>query len=1154
MKHFRILSVLMAFCMVIGTLASLCVSADEATDDATEATTAAETAASTTAASDTASGEDSTIDYVKEAFYTADEKLATMQLRLDRDGYELYYESYTGEVAVRDKTTGNVMFSNPYDVALTGSASSDNVRNQLLSQIIIQYNDNNTELTMLSYVEAAQRGQISVRNIRNGIRVEYAMGRQETRKLVPYLITKERMDTMIRNNITDARKLNRFDAYYELKDPFDESLTEQQVKEMQAAFPATEKYAVYVASPTLTEREKNLLEGIIKQYCPDYNFEALEYDHNLTEYEGSDSNPVNFKLSLEYYLDESGLSVRLPANGIRFDESTYSLTSIRMLPFMGAGSSEYTGYTMIPDGSGALVRFEDILKQGTGRTISGKLYGQDYAYYEIKGANQEVMRLPVFGLVEDYTYRVDENGNIVSPRPEETTAPETTAPETPETDENGDTLAPAETEAPAETDASDETEAPAETDASEETADPAETDETGETGETTPETKIEDTYKTVMASRGFLAILEEGDALASIYTDHGGNVQHKYNTVFTEFNPRPKDSYNLASVISVGENATWTVVSERKYTGSYRIRYIMLTDADKIEEVAKENASAAGNLFEASYVGMANAYRAQLLKNGTLTALQNEADSVPLYIETLGVMKVQEKVLSVPVTRRRALTTFDDIKTMYSELKEAGITNLNFRLNGFANEGISGLVPYKVKFEKAAGGDDGYSELVKYAEENNFGLFPEFEFSYASLDKWFDGFSLKRDGLKTIDNRYTTKRTYSATYQFFTSTGSIAISPSVFSKIFGSMQTYMTKLGVKDISVSTLGSDLNSDFDKKEPYNREDSKSFVTGTLSKIKEAYKEVMVDGGNAYTLAYVDHVLNVSLDSSNYTYASESIPFFGLVFHGYLNFAGTPTNMAGDVDREILKLIENGASPYFILAMQNTEKLKEYSDLSRYYSIKYSIWKDDLIKIYNEVNTALADVMYSPLKNHEFLIGERIPTQAEAERDQQLEEENKANEEKAKAEALAEAERLVNLYTRKLSEADAAYKAAAALAASDPTDENVNAEALALAVLEAAQKSYDDAVEALDAIKNPKTDEDTSDDGKTEEKPAYNYTKYTSDNGMIVRVTYENGVSFILNYNNFDITVEGHTVHAYDAIKIDSNGNVVLDSVAALRKGTK
>ena len=151
------------------------------------------------------------------------------------------------------------------------------------------------------------------------------------------------------------------------------------------------------------------------------------------------------------------------------------------------------------------------------------------------------------------------------------------------------------------------------------------------------------------------------------------------------------------------------------------------------------------------------------------------------------------------------------------------------------------------------------------------------------------------------------------------------------------------------------------------------------------------------------------------------------------------------------------------------------------------------------------------------------------------------------------MAEAERLVNLYARKLKEADDAYQAAAALAASDNTQENVDAEALALALLEAAQKNYDAAVEALDELKNPDPDEEAGEDD-AEEEPSYNYTKYTSDNGMIVRVTYENGVSFILNYNNFDITVEGHTVYAYDAIKMDANGTVILESVAALRKGTK
>ena len=86
-----------------------------------------------------------------------------------------------------------------------------------------------------------------------------------------------------------------------------------------------------------------------------------------------------------------------------------------------------------------------------------------------------------------------------------------------------------------------------------------------------------ETQKTInyTEDRGFLAIITEGDALANITTAHGGAL-HKYCTVYTQFYPRPKDSYNLAESISVGSNATWTVVSERKYTGSYRIQYVLL--------------------------------------------------------------------------------------------------------------------------------------------------------------------------------------------------------------------------------------------------------------------------------------------------------------------------------------------------------------------------------------------------------------------------------------------------------------------------------------------------------------------------------------------------------------------------------------------------
>ena len=45
--------------------------------------------------------------------------------------------------------------------------------------------------------------------------------------------------------------------------------------------------------------------------------------------------------------------------------------------------------------------------------------------------------------------------------------------------------------------------------------------------------------------------------------------------------------------------------------------------------------------------------------------------------------------------------------------------------------------------------------------------------------------------------------------------------------------------------------------------------------------------------------------------------------------------------------------------------------------------------------------------------------------------------------------------------------------------------------------------------------------------EDEGGYEYTKYTTDNGL-VKVTYEGGKAFILNYNNFgvEVVVDGET----------------------------
>ena len=127
----------------------------------------------------------SEVDFTTEAYYSADEKLATMELRFEKGDYQLWVHKYTGEVAVVNTATGEKLFSNPYDVGLSKSTAS--VKAELLSQILIEYTGNEVSgvQKFTSYADAASNGQIKIKSIKNGIRVEYVMGRLSTTYLLP---------------------------------------------------------------------------------------------------------------------------------------------------------------------------------------------------------------------------------------------------------------------------------------------------------------------------------------------------------------------------------------------------------------------------------------------------------------------------------------------------------------------------------------------------------------------------------------------------------------------------------------------------------------------------------------------------------------------------------------------------------------------------------------------------------------------------------------------------------------------------------------------------------------------------------------------------------------------------------------------------------
>lgn len=1056
MKIKRIVSAFLTLAMLLG---SLVVSADAAWADKVD------------------ENGNPIINYLSEVYASPDEKLADMVLCKEAYGYQLYYEEFTGEIAVVNTKTGEVIFSNPYDIASGYQSISDPIKQELLSQLIITYLENDVEKKMNSYTEAALRGQITKKNIKGGIRCEYILGEEQTTRLVPRMIKVERFEELILAAIDDDWQYQKLTSFYTKKDKDDVTLTERGVAEMQAKFPITIEMAVYVCDPDIKARELRELESIIKSFCPNYTYEELDYDHDMTGYTGDDAAPPRFRMSIEYTLNENGLEARLPANGIEFDESAYQFKTVNLLPYFGAGSNEFTGYSVIPDGSGAIIRYEDF--KGKSVNIAGTMYGSDYAYHEIDGQHSEAMRMPYYGIVTTYPKEMSLN-KLADAKAAEEAAAEAAAAK-----------------------------------AAEEAAAKAAAEEAGETYippvETTTPQDTETEEEAVTTNSGFLAIITEGDSLAKLMASCGGTL-HPYNTVYAMFTPRPSDEYNLADSISVSGNATWTVTSKRKYTESYRIQYIFLTDTRLAEEYGVKD------YYEADWVGMATAYRDYFTAKGDLTKF-TEADvkeDIPLYVETFGSIETIERIFSFPVWVDTPLTTFEDIKTMQSELKELGVGNVNFKLTGYANEGMEPTYPYNLKWTKIVGGADGFRDLVKYATENDFNIYPDFDFAYVKNFASFDGISLRKHAVRTIDDRYTSRRAYDAATQSFDRSFSLAISPAYYESLYAKFGPNYLEYGNSAIAATTLGTDLNSDFDEDEPYHREDNKEFTIELLEQLDNDYSSVMIEGGNAYAIKYADVILGASLTSSNNSKASQSIPFLGMVYHGSKVITGTATNMEGDINEAILNAIENGAGMYFILSYQNTNELKEDFMLSKYYSVSYDIWKDDVAKYYTVLNDAIKDLQTSYIVDHEFMDAERVPDEDELEADRIAEEEALAAEAEKEAEALLKEERAKRLAER------LARESGEIIETEEPAEDTTATET--------------DTEEETDGNVNEFGEEILD----AEEEEIVVPDKYKTTVGSVVRVEYEGGVNFILNYNSFAITVEydgqTYTIDGLNFVRID------------------
>lgn len=303
------------------------------------------------------------------------------ELCAENDLLKLYIEKATANVAVYDKRSGTIVYSNPSNVETDSYANSAVSKNYLRSQLIISYiNESKTEGTMDSFSYSVDRGQMSMESIENGVRVIYQIGDLESiTGIVPQYISGETLERVLA-----------------LMSEADAKSTKLKYKES----PVAENYYELLEA---TMNGKSQLRKLNK-YFEEAGFTIEDYNREM---EGSGVEfdpPISITIPLEYRLNEDAVDVSIPMQDVVETGGGY-LFKVQMLRFFGAGGMNDQGYLLVPNGSGSIINFNN--GKTTAENYVEYTYGIDplTAEYTVK-ENTKNSKMALFGIFNQQGHAV----------------------------------------------------------------------------------------------------------------------------------------------------------------------------------------------------------------------------------------------------------------------------------------------------------------------------------------------------------------------------------------------------------------------------------------------------------------------------------------------------------------------------------------------------------------------------------------------------------------------------------------------------------------------------------------------------------------------------------------------------------------------------
>ncbi len=557
-----------------------------------------------------------------------------------------------------------------------------------------------------------------------------------------------------------------------------------------------------------------------------------------------DMDTLGISFTVRMQLEGESLSLKV-VEGSMEESGDCKIKELSFLPFLGSTlEDEIPGYFFVPDGCGALMRFQKAITYTSG--IEGRIYGKDPGIDSLMEATnlmasrgndymveENVMTLPVFAIV------------------------------------HGD------------------------------------------------------------GQNGIMAIIDSGVEQAYITASASGYLT-KYNWITAKF------AYRASYMKPINKAGTGIYTAQEKRNEiDPGITYLFLDGAD------------------AGYSAMAVRYRERLYEQGVLNAQTDTGGEIPLWVSMI-CSEIKKGVLFDTL---ETFTTVEQGRTITEDLTDRGITNLSVALYGWEKGGLNGADYGETALERRVG---KHSALENW--RNLIAVAGGELYLYKNAGQANEDQVNKR--LQTAVNMSNAYVAYTVDNSDLMYPDSYVIKPgtaaAAIQKVNRDMEGY-------SLCLDNMGNAPLSDYTRGESVTRKETMEMLADVLGSLENSHTAVF--DPSQYLWSGVDIYLDIPMSSSQYIFETDSVPFLQMVLRGAMDYHVPYMNLGFYSDYTILKAIEYGAYPAFIVADAKSYELAD-TPLENMFSVNYEDWSDNIQNAYEKIRGALNAVQGARITKHEMV----------------------------------------------------------------------------------------------------------------------------------------------------------------------------------------